>query len=58
MGVVVEVVGWEIGRQEVSLAEGGAEGGVLDTELVDKGPALFPATIGFVSGCEGGIEKL
>jgi len=42
----------------VSLAEGGAVGGVLNAELVNEGPAFFPATIGFICRSEGGIEEL
>jgi hypothetical protein len=42
----------------VSLAEGGAEGGVLDTELVDEGSAFFPATVCFICRGKGGVEEL
>ena len=42
----------------MSLAEGGAEGGVLDPELVDEGSAFFPATVCFICRGEGGVEKL
>jgi len=56
--VVVNIVVCETGRQEVSLAEGGAEGGVLDAKLVNESPAFFPATIGFICGGEGSIEEL
>jgi hypothetical protein len=44
--------------EHLGLGECGAKGCVLDSQLVDERATFFPPTIGFISGGEGGIEKL
>ena len=40
------------------MAEGGTEGGILNTKLIDEGSTFFPATVCFICRGEGGIEEL